>query len=134
MLNDLPQLKIQNIKVSVTLEQDLNLDFSSNISKHDNLILTVYPNKRNLVNVTKIKTVDQLMKIGDIIANKFNNQCKHVRIDSIMLSRKVKDRLFSLKKMLKTCSEDRDFKLDFNVESFHAPWIKSRFGSFNLFV
>ena len=135
-MNNLPQLKIRNIKVSVILEQDLDLDTSfSSISKYDNLILTVYPNKRNLVNVTKIQSIDQLMKLDKIISSKFNNQCKKVRIDSIMLSRKVKNRQFSLKKMLETCRQHQaDFKLDFNVESFHAPWIKSNFGSFNLFI
>ena len=39
-----------------------------------------------------------------------------------------------MNKILKFIQNNHDLKINFNVESFHAPWVKTQFGAFNLFV
>ena len=132
---DLPRLQIRNIKVSVLLEQDLNPSLiTSTVSHHENFVLTIYPNKRDLVNVTKLGNIDQLFKIQDIITSKFGIKCRNVKIDAMMLTRKVRNRQFSMNKILDFLKHQNDFELSFNSELFHAPSVKSKFGTFNLFA
>ena len=68
----------------------------------------------------------------------FNVKVKKLKIDAIMLSRRVMNKRFSLKKMLKTLEKYKDlFKCDYHPELFHSPWFKSRdgkHGSFNVFT
>ena len=128
----LPRLKIRNIKSSLILENSLNI---SGIFPINSCIVTIYKNSRNLVNVTKLKSFSELYKICEILEKKFRAIIKTIRIDSIMLSRKCSNKRFSLKKMLEVCKRfQNELRLNFNVELFHAPWISSQFGSFNLFT
>ena len=128
---NLPRLKIRNIKVSVFLSEDLK-SFHPQISEYQDYVFTIYPYSKRLINVTKLKSVDQLKNISNVIKVRYNVSVVKVKIDSIMLSRKVKGKMFSFQKTLLRIS-NQDFKIDNDRELFHAPWVKSKYGSFNLF-
>ena len=130
---NLPRLQIRNIKVSLILEDDCP---DRGIFRHDNAVITIYPANKKLINVTKIKTLDELYSIESDIEKMYKVKIKQTRIDAIMLSRKVKNKRFSEQKYLKTLKKYQHiYKMDYNHESFHSPWFKSNDGrgSFNLF-
>ena len=129
---NLPRLEIRNIKISVLLKEDLKTSHPK-ISQHGNSIFTIYPNSKRLINVTNLKHIQELENITNVIEYQFSVKVEKMRIDSIMLSRKVKNKMFSFSKTLKIIT-GKDFKFDNDCELFHAPWIKSKYGSFNLFA
>ena len=127
----LPRLEIRNIKISIFIKDKLNMSLPR-ITEYENMIFTIYPHSRKLINVTNLKSIKQLEDIKKVISSQFNVRVDIVRIDSMMLSRKVENRLFSFKETLKSIT-NQDFKTDNDQELFHAPWVKSKYGSFNLF-
>ena len=106
--NSLPKLEIRNIKISIILKSKTNF---FGIFEIDKAIVTIYENTRHLINVTKLKGKQEIHDITLLISEYFNFESDNiecVRIDSIMLSRKVKDRKFSMKRMLKVCHIFKD--------------------------
>ena len=105
------------------------------IIEYDNSIITIYPHTKKLINVTNLKNLGNLYEIEDFVKKVFKVKPKSIRIDSIMLSRKIKNKRFSLGKVLKTLEKYKDiYTRNYEPELFHAPWFKSNgHGSFNLF-
>ena len=109
----------------------------SQINEYKNAIITIYPHSKKLINVTNLKTIEELYRIEKFVKNFYKVIPKAVRIDSIMLSRQVKDKQFSHEKILETLEKYKNiYKRDYEPELFHAPWFKSsgKHGSFNLFT
>lgn len=133
-MNKLKPLEIRNIKISVILKEDIKMELPL-ISKEQNFVITIYPNSRRLINITKLKSVKDIYTISKLIVERFNVKIDKVRIDSIFLGRKIIGRKFSTEKMIQSCKNHGNgiFKLNFDVELFHAPFIRSKFGSFNMF-
>ena len=136
--DQLPRLQIRNIKVSLIIEPPLGSEnLTGKIFNHKGAVITIYPNNKSLINVTKLKTIEELYNIEREIEALYNVRIKESRIDAIMLSRKVKNKRYSEKKYLETLANYKHlYKLDYNHESFHAPWLKSLKpggGSFNIF-
>ena len=135
---ELPRLKIRNIKISLILQDDLQNQINKRIVKHGNAVLTFYPSSKRLINVTKLERLEQLYKIKSEVESLYNVKVEKLRVDAIMLSRKVENRRFSEKKILKTMEKYHHlFRRDYEQELFHSPWFKStsgRNGSFNIFT
>ena len=135
---ELARLEIKNIKISLILHEELKDLPNQKIIKHNNAVITFYPSNKRIINVTKLKTLNELYQIQNEIQSLFNVKVKKLKIDAIMLSRRVMNKRFSLKKMLKTLEKYKDlFKCDYHPELFHSPWFKSRdgkHGSFNVFT
>lgn len=53
-------MSIRNIKASFILEEKVDTPSKNCIFKRDNIVYTIYPHVRNLVNVTGIKSFEQL--------------------------------------------------------------------------
>ena len=150
----LPPLILRNIKIRVFLKASLNpftetdinhiKEFGNFESKHHHQIIrlknlyvfTVYKYSRNFINVTGLKSKIEITNIHHIIDKVFNASIKEIRIENMTFSRKVRNMSFSSEKILKLiCSQDlKVFKFDKTLEGFHAPWIRSKYGSFNLFA
>lgn len=140
-----PKLEIRNIKGSYVLEKDMNISFDDKRRKKlivgklkNNSVVTIYPNNKRLINVTGIRKGADILLLKDKIESQFNVKIKSFRIDSMMLSRKIENTRFSLRKVMQCLESHKNykfFKLDYNPESFHSPWYKSGgdYGSFNIF-
>ena len=101
--NKLARLSIKNIKISILLEDKLIIEKKKvQIIEYDNSIITIYPHTKKLINVTNLKNLGNLYEIEDFVKKVFKVKPKSIRIDSIMLSRKIKNKRFSLGKVLKT--------------------------------
>ena len=57
---------IKNIKASFILEEKVTATSKNCIFKQDNVVYTIYPHVRNLVNVTGIKRFEQLERAKKI--------------------------------------------------------------------
>ena len=87
-MNKLKPLEIRNIKISVILKEDIKMKLPL-ISKEQNFVITIYPNSRRLINITKLKSVKDIYTISKLIVERFNVKIDKVRIDSIFLGRKI---------------------------------------------
>ena len=65
-------MSIKNINASFILEEKIDTPSKNCIFKQENVVYTIYPRVRNLVNVTGIKRFDQLE-----IAKKIVQGCKN---------------------------------------------------------
>ena len=101
-MNKLKPLEIRNIKISVILKEDIKMELPL-ISKEQNFVITIYPNSRRLINITKLKSVKDIYTISKLIVERFNVKIDKVRIDSIFLGRKIIGRKFSTEKMIQSC-------------------------------
>ena len=79
-------MSIKNIKASFILEEKVNAPSKNCIFKQDNVVYTIYPHFRNLVNVTGIKRFEQLEMAKKIIESKL--KLKVVTLQLITLCNK----------------------------------------------
>ena len=81
-------MSIKNIKASFILEEKVTVTSKNCIFKQDNVVYTIYPHVRNLVNVTGIKRFEQLEIAKKIIESKLKQKVVNVRIDNTFFSKK----------------------------------------------
>ena len=67
-------MSIKNIKASFILEEKVTATSKNCIFKQDNVVYTIYPHVRNLVNVTGIKRFEQLEIAKKIIDLNWNEK------------------------------------------------------------
>ena len=78
-------MSIKNIKASFILEDKVDI---FGIFKQNNIVYTIYPHVRNLVNVTGLKSFEQLEISKKIIESKLKQKVVKVRIDNTFFSKK----------------------------------------------
>ena len=75
-------MSIKNIKASFILEEKVAAPSKTCIFQRDNVVYTLYPHVRNLVNVTGIKRFEHLEIAKKIIESKLKQKVVNVRIDN----------------------------------------------------
>ena len=81
-------MSIKNIKASFILEEKVTVTSKNCIFKQDNVVYTINPHVKNLVNVTGIKRFEQLEIAKKIIESKLKQKVVNVRIDNTFFSKK----------------------------------------------
>ena len=79
-------MSIKNIKASFILEDKVD---TSGIFKQKYVVYTIYPHAKNLVNVTGIKSFEQLEMAKKIIESKLKQKVVNVRIDNTFSQRRI---------------------------------------------
>ena len=82
-------MSIKNIKASFILEDKIDTPSKNCIFKQDNVVYTIYPHARNLVNVTGIKRFEQLEIAKKIVESKLKQKVVKVRIDNAFSQRRI---------------------------------------------
>ena len=82
-------MSIKNIKASFILEEKVTVPSKNCIFKRDNVVYTIYPHVQNLVNVTGIKSFEQLEIVKKIIESKLKQKVVNVRIDNTFSRRRM---------------------------------------------
>ena len=137
-MSTLPELTVKNIKASLLLSEAIENIPKENIFTYRNIIVTIYKHTPTLVNVTKVRNYEELLKISFKIQKKFQTRIQKIRIDSIMMSRRVFGKRYAEKKYLNVLKKYRHiYRHEFFPELFHGSWFKAvqdrRAGSFNIF-
>ena len=155
MTLSLPRLELRNIKARLFLNTPLksfsledihfieqtgasfrNKNQHQIITLENFAVFTVYKYSRHFINVTGLKSQLALDNLPNVVLNIFKANVIQIQIENMTFSRKVKNMTFSSNKMLKLISkqDSKIFHFDNTLENFHAPWIHSKYGSFNLFT
>ena len=112
-------MSIKNIKASFILEDKVN---TSGIFKQNNVVYTIYPHLRNLVNVTGIKSFQQLEKAKKIIESRLKQKVVNVRIDNTFFSKKH----YKNVDMVKVYKFMQNNYVDYNIELFAGMYLKPK--------
>ena len=118
-------MSIKNIKASFILEEKVILPSKNCIFKQDNVVYTIYPHFRNLVNVTGIKRFEQLEIAKKIIESKFKQKVVNIRIDNTFFSKKNYENV-DMVKVYKFMQTNPLFHVDYNIELFAGMYLKPK--------
>ena len=118
-------MSIKNIKASFILEEEVATPSRNCIFKRDNVVYTIYPHLRNLVNVTGIKSFQQLEKAKKIIESKLKQKVVNVRIDNTFFSKKNYENV-DMVKVYKFMQNNPLFHVDYNIELFAGMYLKPK--------
>jgi len=115
-------MSIKNIKASFILEDKVN---TSGIFKQNNVVYTIYPHLRNLVNVTGIKSFQQLEKAKKIIESRLKQKVVNVRIDNTFFSKKNYENV-DMVNVYNFMQNNPLFHVDYNIELFAGMYLKPK--------
>ena len=118
-------MSIKNIKASFILEGKIDTPSKNCIFKRDNVVFTIYPHARNLVNVTGIKRFEQLEIAKKIIESKLKQKVVNVRIDNTFFSKKNYKNV-DMVKVYKFMQNHPLFHVDYNIELFAGMYLKPK--------
>ena len=118
-------MSIKNIKASFILEEEVATPSRNCIFKRDNVVYTIYPHLRNLVNVTGIKSFQQLEKAKKIIESRLKQKVVNVRIDNTFFSKKNYENV-DMVKVYKFMQNNPLFHVDYNIELFAGMYLKPK--------
>ena len=116
-------MSIKNIKASFILQDKVTAPSKNCIFKEDNIVYTIYPHVRNLVNVTGIKSFEQLEISKKIIESNLNQKVVNVRIDNTFFSKKNYENV-DMVKVYKFMQNNPLFHVDYNIELFAGMYLK----------
>ena len=115
-------MSIKNIKASFILEDKVGM---SGIFKQNNVVYTIYPHVKNLVNVTGIKSFQHLEISKKIIESKLKQKVVNVRIDNTFFSKKNYENV-DMVKVYKFMQNNPLFHVDYNIELFAGMYLKPK--------
>ena len=118
-------MSIKNIKASFILEEKVTVTSKNCIFKQDNVVYTINPHVKNLVNVTGIKRFEQLEIAKKIIESKLKQKVVNVRIDNTFFSKKNYKNV-DMVKVYKFMQNNSLFHVDYNVELFAGMYLKPK--------
>ena len=115
-------MSIKNIKASFILEDKVD---TSGIFKQNNVVYTIYPHVKTLVNVTGIKSFEQLEIAKNIIESKLKQKVVNVRIDNTFFSKRNFENV-DMVKVYKFMQNNPLFHVDYNIELFAGMYLKPK--------
>ena len=118
-------MSIKNIKASFILKDKVDTHSKNCIFKRDNVVYTIYPHLRNLVNVTGIKRFEQLEIAKKIIESKLKQKVVNVRIDNTFFSKRNFENV-DMVKVYKFMQNNPLFHVDYNIELFAGMYLKPK--------
>ena len=120
-------MRVCNIKISLYFEKELFKKEKTNrkiIIKDGEWIITQYLHSPNLINITGLKSKDDIVKVIKHLEDKFNNKCVKHQIDSAMLSHKDSKLIKMIDIMKHIKSVTNLFYIDYHPELFTGMYLK----------
>ena len=118
-------MSIKNIKASFILEEEVATPSRNCIFKRDNVVYTIYPHLRNLVNVTGIKSFQHLEIAKKIIESRLKQKVVNVRIDNTFFSKRNFENV-DMVKVYKFMENNPLLHVDYNIELFAGMCLKPK--------
>ena len=117
-------MKLRNLKASFILKEKISsLPKIKNVTfKQNNFTFNIYHHSPYLVNVTGVKTLEQLKLARQIIEEKLQQAVVKVRIDNTFFSQK-NYRNVDLNKVYTFMQQSETFHVDYNVELFAGMYL-----------
>ena len=123
-------MQMKNMKMSFffqspLFEKDKKTPSKTNF-KRNTAIMTIYKHKPNLVNVTGIKSVEEVTTYRRLLEEEFKQPVIEERIDSMFFSHRDNIRIDLHQIYYWMREHNKDYLVDFNEETFHGMYLKPR--------
>ena len=115
-------MSIKNIKASFILKDKVD---TCGFFKQNNVVYTIYPHVKKLVNVTGLKSFEQLEIAKKIVESKLKQKVVKVRIDNTFFSKKNYKNV-DMVKVYKFMQNNPLFHVDYNIELFAGMYLKPK--------
>ena len=123
-------MQLKNLKMSFFFQSPLIKNVENTPSKTNfkrkTATMTIYKHKTSLVNVTGIKSIEEIIIYRQLLEEEFKQAVIEERIDSMFFSHRDNIKI-DLNQIYYWLRENRkDYHVDFNEETFHGMYLKPR--------
>jgi|TARA_B110000977_G_scaffold184127_1_gene247453 hypothetical protein len=116
-------MKLNNIKASFIFENNLiQHENKQVIWKNGNFTFTIYKHSQQLVNVTGLKSAEEIEQQKSVIEEMFQQKVKKVRIDNTFFSKKDYKNI-DMPSLYKHLKENKDYFVSYNIEVFAGMYL-----------
>ena len=116
-------MKLNNIKASFIFENDLIQNGNKQVIwRNGNFKFTIYKHSQKLVNVTGLKSVEEIEQQKSVIEEMFQQKVKKVRIDNVFFSKKDYKNI-DMCSLYNDLKENKDYFIDYNIELFAGMYV-----------
>ena len=116
-------MKLNNIKVSFIFENNVVKDQNKLIIwKNGNFTFTIYKHNRKLVNVTGLKSAEEIEQQKKLIEEMFQQKVKKERIDNTFFSKKYYKNI-DMPSLYKHLKENKDYCVSYTIEVFAGMYL-----------
>ena len=127
-------MKVTNIKLSFLFEKNLFRNINSKVIwKNDNIFYTVYQHRKNLLNITGIKTKSEIDEQKVAMQKLLHQKVLKVRIDNIFFSQKNFDNL-DMSLFYNYMKNNSFFFVDYNIELFAGMYLHPKLSCYPTIV
>ena len=116
-------MKLNNIKASFIFENNLiQHENKQLIWKNGNFTFTIYKHSQQLVNITGLKSAEEIEQQKSVIEEMFQQKVKKVRIDNTFFSKKDYKNI-DIPSLYKHLKENKDYFVSYNIEVFAGMYL-----------
>jgi TATA-box binding protein (TBP) (component of TFIID and TFIIIB) len=116
-------MKLNNIKASFIFENNLIQNENKQVIwKNGNFTFTIYKHSQQLVNVTGLKSAEEIEQQKSVIEEMFQQKVKKVRIDNTFFSKKDYKNI-DMPSLYKHLKENKDYFVSYNIEVFAGMYL-----------
>ena len=116
-------MKLNNIKASFIFENNLIQNENKQVIwKNGNFTFTIYKHSQQLVNVTGLKSAEEIEQQKSVIEEMFQQKVKKVRIDNVFFSKKDYKNI-DMPSLYKHLKENKDYFVSYNIEVFAGMYL-----------
>ena len=116
-------MKLKNIKVSLLFKNDIVKNQNKQIIwKNGDFIFTIYKCNQKLVNVTGLKSAEEIEQQKSVIEEMFQQKVKKVRIDNTFFSKKDYKNI-DMPSLYKHLKENKNYFVSYNIEVFAGMYL-----------
>ena len=116
-------MKLNNIKASFIFENNLiQHENKQVIWKNGNFTFTIYKHSQQLVNITGLKSAEEIEQQKSVIEEMFQQKVKKVRIDNTFFSKKDYKNI-DIPSLYKHLKENKDYFVSYNIEVFAGMYL-----------
>ena len=116
-------MKLNNIKASFIFENSVLKNQNKQVIwKNGNFTFTIYKHSQHLLNVTGLKSAEEIEQQKSVIEEMFQQEVKKVRIDNVFFSKKDYKNI-DMCSLYNDLKENKDYFIDYNIEVFAGMYL-----------
>ena len=116
-------MKLNNIKASFIFEKNVIKNKNKQVIwKNGNITFTIYKHTQQLVNVTGLKSAEEIEQQKNSMEEMFQQRVLKVRVDNIFFSKKDYKNI-DMCSIYNDLKDNKDYFIDYNIEVFAGMYL-----------
>jgi len=116
-------MNLNNIKASFIFEKNVIKNKNKQVIwKNGNITFTIYKHTQQLVNVTGLKSAEEIEQQKNLMEEMFQQRVLKVRVDNIFFSKKDYKNI-DMCSIYNDLKDNKDYFIDYNIEVFAGMYL-----------